>query len=321
MSGNGPFQSTKPLPDLTNAFIKLANIDGALRLADWYSPPSRDALAACDLDLGSSGPAVIQESGRVVGVGKSGILYVLNKDAMGRTDAALQNPTAWRGTKDCTAGHGQCFRVAENEYQSPATEQLACNLPPIITISGGKPTLSPSNFQDDDSGYWNQVVDSYPHVHGAPVVWRMGSNNFNLYVWPEQDYLKAYHFNGQQFSTNPVGSSVPITAAMMSMCAGWCTVAFLERDQRKYRHHLERAAESDAGRNSGRHSVRLRLLAISSILCFEIEKVRSGTPITKETETSGSCSRSTRPGNRPPAMFLSLFSPLPISSISYTWIA
>jgi hypothetical protein len=199
MSGNGHFQSTEPLPDLTNSFIKLANQDGALQLVDWYAPPSRDVLEDCDLDLGSSGPAVIQEVGRVVGVGKSGILYVLNKEDMGKTEKALQNPEAWRGTADCVAG--QCFRVAENQYQPPATAKLACK----------------ANFPDGD---WNPVVDSYPHVHGSPVVWEMGSNNFNLYVWPEQDNLKAYHFDGQNFSPNPVASSKPVTAAIMSMPGG-----------------------------------------------------------------------------------------------------
>jgi hypothetical protein len=48
----------------------------------------------------------------------------------------------------------------------------------------------------------------------------MGSNSVNLYVWPEQDYLKGYHFDGQQFSTNPVASSAPVAAAMMSMPGG-----------------------------------------------------------------------------------------------------
>ena len=84
MSGRH-FQSTPGLlPDLADSFIKLENKDGALKLADWYTPPSRDVMEVCDLDLGSSGPAVIQESGRVLGAGKSGILYVLDKDAMGK---------------------------------------------------------------------------------------------------------------------------------------------------------------------------------------------------------------------------------------------
>lgn len=201
MSGNGHFQSTERLPDLTNSFIKLANSDGALRLVDWYSPPSRDVLEDCDLDLGSSGPAVIQDAGRVVGVGKSGILYVLNKENMGKTETALQNPQAWRGAADCITG--QCFRVAENQYQTPAKTKLACK----------------ADFPDGKDN-WQAVVDSYPHVHGSPVIWRMGSNSFNLYIWPEQDNLKAYHFDGQQFSPNPVASSAPVTAAVMSMPGG-----------------------------------------------------------------------------------------------------
>ena len=199
MSGNGPFQSDKPLPDLTNSFIKLASSNGSLQLVDWYSPSSRDVLAHCDLDLGSSGPAVIQDGGKVLGVGKSGILYVLNKEHMGKTQPALPNPQQWRGDADCTPG--ECFRVAENQYQPPGATKLACT----------------ADFPDG-SDNWQAAVDSYPHVHGAPVVWKMGSNSFNLYVWPEQDYLKGYHFDGQQFSTNPATSS--IAAAMMSMPGG-----------------------------------------------------------------------------------------------------
>ena len=207
MTGNGPFQSTKPLPDLTNAFVKLSNSDGWLRLADWYSPPSRNALNDCDLDLGSSGPAVIQDAGKVLGVGKSGILYVLNKDNMGRTEAALPDFHTWRGTPDCISG--QCFRVAENLFQPPGATKQPCH---------GNMT--------DNNGNWQQVVDSYPHVHGAPAIWKLGSNNFNLYVWPEQDDLKAYHFDGQHFSSTPVGSSAPISAAMMSMPGGVLSISW-----------------------------------------------------------------------------------------------
>jgi hypothetical protein len=60
----------------------------------------------------------------------------------------------------------------------------------------------------------------YPDVHGSPVVWRFGDNSYNLYVWPESDFLKTYRFDGQQFSPSPFASSAPMTAAMMSMPGG-----------------------------------------------------------------------------------------------------
>jgi hypothetical protein len=203
LTGNGTFQFDKALgrPDVANAFVKLAN--PTLDLADWYAPPSRDVLAGCDLDLGSSGPAVLQNSGKILGVGKSGIVYVLNKDHLGGTEMPLAEPTSWRGTPDCMIG--QCFRVAENEYQPAEKTKLRCPM---------------KDFNDDNGSFstnWNTVLNSYPHVHGAPVVWGLGSNGVNMYVWPEQDFLKVFHFDGQKFSTAPVASSSPYKAAMMSM--------------------------------------------------------------------------------------------------------
>jgi hypothetical protein len=204
MTGNGHFQSTRGLPDLANAFVKLSHVDGVLRLTDWYSPPSREVLQACDLDLGSSGPAVLDGAGKVVGAGKSGILYVLNTDRMGGTDTALAVPGSWRGAPDCT--RGQCFRVAENEYELAAKTKLPCNI-----------SASPDSCTGFRGDNWNDVVDSYPHVHGAPVAWRLGNGTYNLYVWPEQDFLKAYRFNDGQFSPNAIGSSTPEAAARASM--------------------------------------------------------------------------------------------------------
>ena len=217
MTGNGHFYQTPGgQPDLSNSFVKLAhNDDGALQLMDWYAPPSRDVLEACDLDLGSSGPAVIQESGKVLGAGKSGILYVLDKDHMGKTDRGL-DPSAWsswRGAPDCMAG--QCFRVAENQYQSFALDlkEQRCHMSDSRNDIG---------FVDS----FQNVVDSYPHVHGSPVVWKMGNKSFNLYVWPEEDSLKAFHFDGEIFSTKPVGSSAPLNAAVMSMPGGLLSLSW-----------------------------------------------------------------------------------------------
>jgi len=51
MTGNGHFE----LPNLPDSFVRLANRDGRLQLADWYTPRSRDVLEVCDLDLGTSG--------------------------------------------------------------------------------------------------------------------------------------------------------------------------------------------------------------------------------------------------------------------------
>src|SRR5262249_13335052 len=147
--------------------------------------------------------------------GKTGILYVLDKEAMGKTQPVFSKSDRenWRGDPglECTTTTGQCFRVAENRNQLTADSKLNCQM-------GGYPYHDPKGFNDDEN--WKHVAMSYPHVHGSPVIWKLGQGSFNLYVWPEQDFLKAYHFDGHTFSKYPVGSSDPLTAAMMSMPGG-----------------------------------------------------------------------------------------------------
>ncbi len=37
------------------------------------------------------------------------------------------------------------------------------------------------------------------NIHGAPVSWRDNRNNLRLYVWGEEDYLRAFQFDGLRF--------------------------------------------------------------------------------------------------------------------------
>ncbi|HUQ92279.1 MAG TPA: hypothetical protein VM120_11415 [Bryobacteraceae bacterium] len=47
-------------------------------------------------------------------------------------------------------------------------------------------------------------VNSYggeraPNIHGTPVVWKNTQGQLRLYVWAEEDFLRAYQFDGQRF--------------------------------------------------------------------------------------------------------------------------
>src|ERR1700730_18650326 len=150
---------------------------------------------------------------------------------MGKTDTAFDLSTAgaWKGAADCKSG--QCFRVAENQHLQSNTKQ-ACHMQGF-----------PFGGTGWNNSNWNDVLNSYPHVHGAPVGWKVGSNNFNLYVWPEEDYLKAYHFDGRTFLETPVGSSAPVNAANDEY-ARRHPVALLGRNPYKYGHNLGVAAKS-----------------------------------------------------------------------------
>ena len=39
------------------------------------------------------------------------------------------------------------------------------------------------------------------NIHGAPVVWKDSANDLRLYVWGEEDFLRAFHFDGRRFQS------------------------------------------------------------------------------------------------------------------------
>jgi hypothetical protein len=90
-----------------------------------------------------------------------------------------------------------------------------------LLLGGGKE----SKFyliQRDHMGHFNannddQIVQSFyvnlpgkdhytHHIHSGPVYWN-GPNGPWIYVWSENDYLKAYHFDGEKFQVTPVSTS------------------------------------------------------------------------------------------------------------------
>ena len=88
-TGNGIFDATNtsgPTNDYGDSFLKLT---GSLSVSQYFTPSSQASLNANDQDFGAGGAAILvdQLSGPVphlvIGGGKDGYLYLLNRDAMG----------------------------------------------------------------------------------------------------------------------------------------------------------------------------------------------------------------------------------------------
>jgi hypothetical protein len=98
LTANGVFDTTlnaSGFPsqgDYGNSFLKLATSGGALSVADYFTMYNEVTESGSDTDLGSGGamllPAVTDSGGTtrnlVVGAGKDGNLYVVNRDSMGK---------------------------------------------------------------------------------------------------------------------------------------------------------------------------------------------------------------------------------------------
>lgn len=83
VTGNGSFNANTGGPNLGDSFMKLSISNNALTVASWFTPHDQGTLNASDLDLGSGGTVLIPSTNMVVGVGKTGVLYLLNRDNMG----------------------------------------------------------------------------------------------------------------------------------------------------------------------------------------------------------------------------------------------
>ncbi len=77
ITGNGSF---KPDQQYGSSFVKL---DPQLNVIGWFTPSNYKRLNREDLDLGSTGPVLLPDSKQLIGGGKEGVLYLLNRDKLG----------------------------------------------------------------------------------------------------------------------------------------------------------------------------------------------------------------------------------------------
>jgi hypothetical protein len=99
MTGNGSFDATNGVSgtEYGDSFVKLSTTN-KLAVADFFTPHNQDQLAAADADLGSGGVLLLPDSvGSVahphllVGCGKEGKIYLVDRDDMGHYNAANDN--------------------------------------------------------------------------------------------------------------------------------------------------------------------------------------------------------------------------------------
>lgn len=139
----------------------------------------QDRQAAQDQDLGSAGVVLIPARGNLIGGGKDGVLYNLNKDNLGKNTWNPHFNLPFVATYLPNAPNGPAGL--------PTTTTTDPNWP-IIKLERNLPAQTPNG-------------KSY-HIHGTPV-YMEGANSGILFVWGENERLKAYNYN---FTTKRITS-------------------------------------------------------------------------------------------------------------------
>ena len=188
LTGNGAFETAldgNGFPsggDYGNSFLKLATSGGALAVADYFTMYDEVGESAADLDLGSGGAMLLPDltdlSGTarhlMVGAGKDGNLYVVNRDSMGRFSPGGNN--VWQELTGVLGG---------GIWSTPAWFNGTLYYGP----SGGSLlafTAAAARFPESAS---SRSSASFPYPGSAPAVSANGSANG--IVWAHENASPA----------------------------------------------------------------------------------------------------------------------------------
>jgi hypothetical protein len=182
LTANGTFDANAGRKDYGDSFLKLSP---TLHPLDYFTPPNQAKLAAKDLDLGSGGPLLVTDQQGaaehlLIGGGKDGTLYVINRDRMGhyrpklgKAPQAIANPV--HGIFSSPAYYnGMVYMNAVGDLLKQY-EVVGGRLIGPVAVAGvpaNYPGATPSVSADGDAGgiVWELVNPGTRAVHGSAVL-------------------------------------------------------------------------------------------------------------------------------------------------------
>jgi outer membrane protein assembly factor BamB len=171
ITGNGKWDGNV---EFGESFLKLSP-GNILGVATYFTPENESTLSAGDFDLGSGGAAILIGQNLVIGGGKEGKLYLLNRDNMGGKSSGDQ-------------GAVQTFSVGNPIFVTPAFFQNTLYLTPIndhikaYGFNSGTFNTSPSS----------QSGASFGFPGATPSISSQGSSNAIVWTIDPSSILRAF---------------------------------------------------------------------------------------------------------------------------------
>ena len=225
LEGNGTFETTlnaQGFPsnaDCGNCFVKISTGAG-LKLVDYFTPRNTVAESSADLDLGSGGAILlpdVQDAGGVtkhlsVGAGKDAIIYVADRENMGKfnanTDQIYQEISGQLG--------GQVFSMPAyfngTVYFGAVGDALKA-----FPVTTAKVALTPSSQSTHNFGYPGTTPSVSANGATNGIVWAIENGGAILFAFDATDLTKELydsnqaansrdHFSGNKFITPMVAN-------------------------------------------------------------------------------------------------------------------
>jgi hypothetical protein len=142
-----------------------------LVVADFWGAFSDFGRQDEDQDLGAAGVFIIPQRGNLIGGGKDGVLYNLNKDDLGKNRWDPQFNLPFVATYLPNPPNG----AAGLPTTTPADQNW-----PIVNLDRNLPMQTPTG-------------KTY-HIHGTPVYMEDANSGF-VFIWGENERVKAYNYD------------------------------------------------------------------------------------------------------------------------------
>ncbi len=199
VTGNGTYDLNTGGRDASDSFLKLSTQNG-LSVSDYFTPFNQSCLASGDIDLGSGGALLLPDQTNtshphlVIGAGKEGRIYVVNRDNMGHY------------TSDPNLNCGS------SEVNQTTSDKVLQELPPN--------TVGP-NFSS--AGYW--AATDHERIYMGGVDDRLKAfqvNNDTISSSPTSQTPESFRFPGVSPSISGNGNTNGIVWVVSppSSCGG-----------------------------------------------------------------------------------------------------
>jgi hypothetical protein len=189
LTANGLFDSAFdssgfPTPgDYGNSFLKIATTGGGLTVSDYFALSNGVAESNADTDLGSGGelllPDLTDSSGTVrhlvLGAGKDGNIYVVNRDSMGHFSPSANN--IWQEIDNVLPGGGVYSTPAY--FNGTVYYSNIDNTLKAFTVSNAKLSTTPAT----------QTASGFTYPGTSPAVSANGTAN--AIVWAHENTSPA----------------------------------------------------------------------------------------------------------------------------------
>jgi hypothetical protein len=229
ITGNGTFDTTLgaggfPVNgDYGDSFVKLApdptttplmqGVNGwGLKVVDYFTPHDQDILQIADLDLGSTGAVLLPDSvgsaahrHLLVGAGKEGRIYLIDRDNMGKfdpnTDHIVQEaPQFGFGFYDVSAYFNGTVYYVGNGVVARA-----------FSIANGVLSDDPTSISNEVYGYPGATPSVSANGTANGIVWQLDRATNVLFAYDASSYGTLLYASNQAGDRDQLGRVVKFT--------------------------------------------------------------------------------------------------------------